>query len=564
MLKKLICDIKDKKERCPVKPGEELYPNCDASIWTRSCEKEVIEPIQGRTTGSIPKWINGSLLRNGPGNLKFGQTSFKHLFDASALLHRFAIRNGDVTYQCRFIETNSYNRNRAAQRIVVTEFGTKAVPDPCQSIFTRVASIFHPGEVGSDNAMITVYPFGDDLFAFTETPVMFRFDAESLATLERVNMFDRFGIVHHSSHPHVMSDGRIFNLGMTVSGTGPKYTILEFSPGRRQWESAKVAATQATRWKFHPGYMHTFGMSENYFVLVEQPLSVSVRSMLVAHVKNEPMMASFKWFQEHNTHIYLLDRKTGSLKFTFHSDPFFFLHVINTFEKEDHLILDICCYNDPSMLNCMYIDSLQQMQSNPDYAKMFRGRPLRFILPLNPVKSPCQSFMTKAFRKNDRNELKFDKYNLVTLPNTAAKAFLAENQKIYCLPELLCDLGCETPRINYEKYGGKEYRYFYAISSDVDADNPGTIIKVDVMSKTRITWCEDNCYPSEPIFLESPDAKSEDDGVVIASLVWGKGDENHVGLIVLCAKTLEELGRSEFFTPSPVPKCLHGWFTPQK
>ncbi|XP_055683965.1 carotenoid isomerooxygenase [Lutzomyia longipalpis] len=561
MIKKLICDAKDRENTGKPSAGKDLYPNCDATVWTRSCEKEIFVPIEGRSSGSIPKWICGSLLRNGPGNLKFGQMRFDHLFDSSALLHRFAIKDGRVTYQCRFIETNSYRRNRAANRIVVTEFGTKAVPDPCQSIFSRVASIFHPGESSSDNAMITVYPFGDDMFAFTETPVMFRFDVESLATLERVNLYDKFGIVNHSSHPHIMPDGRIFNLGLSVSGMGPKYTILEFPRGKRQWEMANVVATLPTRWKLHPGYMHTFGISENFFILIEQPLSVSVRHMIAAHVKNEPLMASFKWFEEHNTHIYLLDRKTGALKHTFYSEPFFFLHVINSFEKEDHLILDICCYNDPKMLNCMYIESLQEMQTNPDYAKMFRGRPLRFVLPLNPPTSSANSFIGKLIKKNDEND---GRENLIKLEGTAAEAFYADNRKIFCFPELLCDLGCETPRINYERFGRKEYTYFYAISADVDADNPGTIIKVNVKNKTKITWCEENCYPSEPIFLEAPNSKAEDDGVIIASLIWGRGDENHTGLIVLCAKTLKELGRAEFFTPTPVPKCLHGWFTPQK
>jgi hypothetical protein len=50
---------------------------------------------------------------------------------------RFAINGGHVTYQSRFLQTQTYKRNIAAQRIVVTEFGTKAVPDPCQTIFQR-------------------------------------------------------------------------------------------------------------------------------------------------------------------------------------------------------------------------------------------------------------------------------------------------------------------------------------------------------------------------------------------------------------------------------------------
>lgn len=65
-----------------------LYPNCDGDIWLRSCEKEIIEPLDGTVKGVIPKWLKGSLLRNGPGCLKVGEMQFNHLFDSSALVHR--------------------------------------------------------------------------------------------------------------------------------------------------------------------------------------------------------------------------------------------------------------------------------------------------------------------------------------------------------------------------------------------------------------------------------------------------------------------------------------------
>lgn len=38
------------------------------------------------------------------------------------------------------MESNTYKKNTAAQRIVVTEFGTKACPDPCKTIFHRYVS----------------------------------------------------------------------------------------------------------------------------------------------------------------------------------------------------------------------------------------------------------------------------------------------------------------------------------------------------------------------------------------------------------------------------------------
>jgi len=66
------------------------YPNCDCSVWMRSCEHEVIEPLKSAAVrGSIPKWLKGSLLRNGPGSLKVGEYRYQHLFDSFALLHKY-------------------------------------------------------------------------------------------------------------------------------------------------------------------------------------------------------------------------------------------------------------------------------------------------------------------------------------------------------------------------------------------------------------------------------------------------------------------------------------------
>lgn len=65
-----------------------LYPNCDVSVWLRSCEEEITEPIVGKIHGEIPKWLNGSLLRNGPGSIKVNKMQFEHLFDSAGLLHK--------------------------------------------------------------------------------------------------------------------------------------------------------------------------------------------------------------------------------------------------------------------------------------------------------------------------------------------------------------------------------------------------------------------------------------------------------------------------------------------
>jgi len=46
----------------------------------------------------------------------------------------------------------------------------------------------------------------------------------------QVNVSKYVAIVNHTSHPHVMDDGTVYNLGMSVSITGPLYSIIKFPP----------------------------------------------------------------------------------------------------------------------------------------------------------------------------------------------------------------------------------------------------------------------------------------------------------------------------------------------
>ncbi|XP_030562908.1 carotenoid isomerooxygenase [Drosophila novamexicana] len=567
------------------------YPNCSSDVWLRSCEREILEPLEGHASGHIPGWLNGSLLRNGPGSWQVGDMTFGHLFDCSALLHRFAIKNGRVTYQTRFVDTQTLQKNRAARRIVVTEFGTAAVPDPCHSIFDKFGAIFKP-DSGTDNSMISIYPFGDEYYTFAETPFMHRINPCTLATEGRICTTDFVGVINHTSHPHILPSGTVYNLGTSMTKSGPTYSIICFPNGRHMFEDAHVVATLPCRWKLHPGYMHTFGLTEHYFVIVEQPLSVSLPEYLKTQLSNQKLAACLKWYAEKPTLFHLIDRVTGKLVQSYESEAFFYLHIINAYEQDGHVVVDICSYRNPEMINCMYLEAIANMQTNPNYAQLFRGRPLRFVLPLGACCSSGKRRLVKSLSlagltpptpaarlrhsasqyadisymaTNGKQEGSPGKQeedgciNLVSLEHSQAEAYRVANG-IYLRPEMLCDWGCETPRIYYERHMGKSYRYFYAISSDVDAQNPGTLIKVDVVSKTCATWCEPNIYPSEPIFVPAPQPQSEDDGVLLASMVAGGLNDRYVGLVVLCAKTMTELGRCEFHTNGPVPKCLHGWF----
>ena len=87
----------------------------------------------------------------------------------------------------------------------------------------------------------------------------------------------------------------------------------------------------------------------------------------------------------------------------------------------------------------------------------------RFVLPLNP---------------NMRS-----RSNLVHLPYTRAKAHIDKNGGVRLTSDPLCYVGCETPIIN-PVFQGKKYRYFYAITSDIDDPiSAGQVYKVRIMGQ---------------------------------------------------------------------------------
>lgn len=54
-----------------------------------------------KPAGVLPPWLGGSLLRMGPGLFEVGDEPLHHLFDGQAIIHKFDMKGGRVTYHRR-------------------------------------------------------------------------------------------------------------------------------------------------------------------------------------------------------------------------------------------------------------------------------------------------------------------------------------------------------------------------------------------------------------------------------------------------------------------------------
>ncbi|XP_028665642.1 beta,beta-carotene 15,15'-dioxygenase [Erpetoichthys calabaricus] len=515
-------------------------------------KRETVEPVKADVRGTVPSWLQGTLLRNGPGMFSVGETSYNHWFDGLALLHSFTFKDGEVYYRSKYLRSETFTKNMQANRIVVSEFGTMAYPDPCKNIFSKVFSyISHTIPDFTDNCLINFAKYGKDFYATTETNYFQKIDPNSLETLQKLDYRKYVAVNLATSHPHYDDEGNAYNMGTCiVDFRKPKYTIFRIPSTTPESEMRKTSCLKSLdivcsipcRSALSPSYYHSFGMTDNYIIFIEQPFKLDILRLATAYYRGVNWASCLKFDADDITLIHLIDRKTGRPVHTkFYTEPLVLYHHINAYEEENHVIFDVITYKDNSLYDMFYLVNVQQDSYDFEQKNKLSSKPF------------CQRFVVPLFSEKG-TEIGS---NLVRLKSTTATAIKKKEDTVFCLPEVICE-GVELPRINYD-YNGKKYRYFYCTRVEW-RPVPTKIAKVDAMTKQIVEWSEDDCWPAEPVFVPAPDAKEEDDGIILSSIVSSNPSKPPF-MLILNAKTFQEIARASI--NADVHLDLHGIFIPR-
>jgi beta,beta-carotene 9',10'-dioxygenase len=438
-------------------------------------------------TGEVPAWLTGALVRVTPALLEVGGRRLAHWFDGVAMLNRFGFADGRVSYGSRFIESRAY---KSAKEGEWSQGGFAT--DPCRSIFKRVQQIFSPDF--TDNPNVNLARIGERYIAMTETPMPVEFDPETLDTIGHLDYADELKAHVTTAHPH-HDRGRdeLVNYVARFSRVS-EYVLYGLPAGSA---TRRVIARLPVR---EPAYMHAFGMSERYLILAEYPLRVNPLKLVFS---GRPFIENYRWRGDEPTRFQVLDRATGELRGTYETDSFFCFHHVNAFERGDELVVDLCAYEDPAIIDSLYLD-----ESGP------RGA-------VPPV------------------ELR--RYT-IDLAGGSVRA------------EPLAEGSLELPRIDYGRRNTRDYSYAYFAGADggwIDR-----LVKVDVRDGSRSEWRADGCYPGEPVFVRELGTAAEDAGVVLSVVLDANAGRSF--LLVLDAGSFEEVARAE--APHHIPFGFHGQY----
>lgn len=431
--------------------------------------------------GSIPSWLTGTLVRNGPVQVEIQGKTNTHWFDGLAMLHAFSFQEGKVRYSNRFLRTDAYQTVFEKESLQYTGFAI----DPCRSLFKRFLHLFlSPFQVPLQNANINVASIAHRYVALTEIPLPVEFDLETLDTLGVLDFSDE--LPHEqcweSAHPHVDPETKeIFNY-LIQFGRSSYYTFYRLEEGSAE---RKIVAQIPVE---NPAYMHSFALTENYLILTEFPFVVKPIDLLL---KGKAFIKNFSWQPERGTRIYVINRADGEFIGLYKTRPFFSFHHANAYEEGKNLHLDLVTYEDAAILE-------------------------QEILYVN---TPS----TKS-------------------PKTQLERLSVSLQTGQVSSQILFPHNPEFPRI-HEICDGRPYRYVYVTGfSETEALQAQALYKIHTRTKQVDVWKEKGCCPGEPVFVPSPSHQEEDDGVILSVVLDQHRKDSF--LLILDARTFREIGRA--------------------
>ncbi|HEX3173908.1 MAG TPA: carotenoid oxygenase family protein [Solirubrobacterales bacterium] len=470
---------------------EAKITNPSKGFETLEDEVEVDElPLEGK----LPAWLSGSLVRNGPAKFEVGEQRMRHWFDGLAMLHRFSFTGGRVSYASRYLQSRSYAEARRQGKIAYSEFAT----DPCRVLFSRVQSLFSP-EAIPDNANINVAELGERMIAMTETAIPVEFDRETLAAAKAP-----LAAPGHLStaHPHFdTSESKGGKQGVMLNYAvrlGPLSSYRFFSVDPATLETKVINSWPVAQ----PAYIHSFGMTERWLVLAEYPFVVNPARSILA---GRPYIENYRWRPERGTRFFLMDRENGELRRGFKTEACFAFHHVNAFERDEEVVVDLCAFDDPRLIEDFYLDRLRN------------GKPVA--------------------------KGKLRRYRL----NLADRSVSSET---------LSEANIELPRINYECSNTRPYEHVWGVGIG-ETGFFDHLVKIELSGGEPTFWSEAGRFPGEPVFVANPGGKAEDDGVLLSVVLDAEAGDSF--LLVLNASDLTELARAR--APHHIPFGFHGQFS---
>ncbi|MHA1861935.1 MAG: carotenoid oxygenase family protein, partial [Candidatus Ranarchaeia archaeon] len=279
-----------------------------------------------RVEGMVPKGLQGTLYRNGPGLFDRGGLRKRNILDGDGLIQAFRFQEDAVQYQNRFVRTRKYVDETKAGRFLYSTWTTQA-PGGLLSNFM--------GGKRLSQACVTVFLRHGRLYAFDDGLEAYELDPISLETIgpTRLGLSERHHTFFAAQSKYDGRTGEWILIGRR--GEDTVITVLDRN-GKLNYQRIIESPRHA--------FMHDFFVSDHYIILNYQPAFYNKTWSLFGR---RSFAESIQWRPEEGNIILVLDRSGRKEPTSFISDPVWMWHSLNAYDQDNEIIADFVGYDYP-------------------------------------------------------------------------------------------------------------------------------------------------------------------------------------------------------------------------
>lgn len=277
--------------------------------------------------GDLPGSLRGALYRNGPGLFERGSGRIRHLLDGDGLIQRLSFTDKGLRYQNRFVRTNKFIEEEAAnQRLYATWTTRKS-----ENFLSNIG-----GGVTESQAGVTVYPVHGKILARDEVGPTYDIDPETLETIGQIPAGENLSNVAFKAHSKMDPETGEWIMAGSQYGRAMTIHAAIYEPTLKLKKNFSFASPRQV-------YIHDFFATKSHLIFVLHPCDFSPLPFLSGF---RSFTDSFTWNSDAGNTIAVISRDGGEPQF-FEAPGAFMWHALNAFEDQDTLIADLVAYDTP-------------------------------------------------------------------------------------------------------------------------------------------------------------------------------------------------------------------------
>jgi carotenoid cleavage dioxygenase-like enzyme len=473
--------------------------------------------------GSLPTWIEGSLVRHACG--AFGEiddtttmlNKIDHLFDCIYTSQSYAFHDGKATYSNQYHDTNQfkvwkkYDEDMSQSSIYYeTVYNTQNIT----AMENELEDMVDPARPYSVST-VSWWTVGDQAIAFGEYINGASIDVHSDRYIEDFNinasLWHGWSALSMPAHEQTDETGMLWTVVALIKPNAnnifnQKRVIVKINPATKvQTIEGEYAYPDADFTKCSPGqlypdssarfkYLHAIQLTKDYIIIPETSYLQNPCALAMPNMTLGTYARSYTWETTVKSEVYLMHRTTKKITHTT-IDAMFATHSLGAYQDNTsgHIMFDMMTYANADLYTKWVYR--QNAVSNEDYPQD-TTRIVRYTIDSNSNLVGVKSLVN---------------------PMNTTQAF---------------EFGTINP-----SYHGKPYKYVYMIQNPYKRFGAAIKLNVDTGVVIRIEM-PDGHFPTEPIFVPAPNATAEDDGVVIMGGINGR---DKVGFVMVFNATNMDL-----------------------